>query len=96
VELRFAGETPRRGRNRELRGVGDGKRDFGYCSSIRVVQREDAGVTVALDRATVVRVHEATDEGGGEEGEEGEKRGKSNARVSHRYAMRLGTHHRRA
>ena len=73
MELCFAGEPPRRGRNRELRGVGDGKRDFGYGCSIRVVQREDARGTVALDRATVVRVDEATDQGGGEKSEEGAK-----------------------
>jgi len=37
------------------------------------VQREDARGTVALDRATVVRVDEATDQGGGEKSEEGAK-----------------------
>jgi len=53
------------------------------------VQREDARGTVALDRATVVGVHEAADEEGGEEGEEREKR---NRRSSMRSPMR-DTHH---
>jgi hypothetical protein len=92
VELRFAGEPPRRGRNRELGGAGDGKRNFGYCSSIRVVQREDARGTVALDRAAVVGVHESTDEGGGEESEEGAKSEKGNGGPSKRSPMRRGTH----
>jgi hypothetical protein len=61
-----------------------------------VVQSEDARLTVALDRATVVRVHHDADHEGGEQGDEGEKRVKSNARVSQRHAMRLYTHHRRA
>ena len=89
MELRFAREPSRGGWNRELRWAGDGKRDFGCCSSIRVVQREDARGTVALDRATVVGVHEAADEEGGEEGEEREKR---NRRSSMRSPMR-DTHH---
>jgi hypothetical protein len=55
-----------------------------------VVQCEDAGGTVALDLATVVRVHEGTDE---ERGEEGEHREQGYERSAKRSPMRLGTHH---
>ena len=92
MDARFAREPPRRKRKGQLRGVGDGKRDFGYGGSIRVVQREDACGTVALDRATVVRVHEATDQGGGEKSEEGAKSEKSKGRSAKRSPMRRGTH----
>ena len=61
-----------------------------------MVQGEDARLTVALDRATVVRVYQDADHEGGEQRGEREKRVKSNARVSQRHAMRLYTHHRRA
>jgi hypothetical protein len=45
---------------------------------------------VALDLATVVRVHEGTDE---ERGEEGEHREQGYERSAKRSPMRLGTHH---
>lgn len=89
MDARFAREARRGKRNREIRVVGDGKRDFGCCGSVRVVQGEDTRRAVALDRATVVGVHEGTDEEGGEERAKSQK---SDAR-SKRSPMRQAAHH---
>ncbi len=49
---------------------------------------------MALDRATIVGVHEGADEERREEGEEGEQREQSYGRSANRSPMRLATHHR--
>jgi len=90
VESGFAGESPGRGGDRQHRGAGDGKHDPGYGGTVRVVQREDTGGTVSLDRAAIVGVHEGADE---ERGEEGEHREQSERRSTKHSPMRLGTHH---
>jgi hypothetical protein len=91
VEPGFAVEFPRRGWSQKLRGKGDGERERGYCGSIRLVQRVDAGGAVALDGAAIVGVHEGADE---ERGEKDENREQSYVPYAKRSPMRLATHQR--